>query len=114
MSPLVLPVSLAFASVLGYLGRTLKLWGILPLSIYAPQLDFLSAIVTSVGRGIPLSFSLCSNDVQGTYSDYAPLCQEGRAESEYFKDNSYPRRALLLPTRGLPSDPHFAKSIALT
>jgi len=67
--------------------------------------------VTSVGRGIPLSFSLCSNDVQGTYTDFAPLCQKSRAESEYFKDTSYPGRAPLLPMRGLPSDPHFAKSL---
>ena len=69
------PVSLAFVSVLGYLGKTLRLWGILPLSMYAPQLDFLSAVVTAIGRGVPLSSSSCKDDVQGTSNDCAPLSQ---------------------------------------
>ena len=84
VSPTEYPVPLALDSILGYLGDTLKSWGILPLSFRAPRMHFLSAMVTFVGRGIPLPHPRHGKDVGGIYLNPAPQCQSGRAELEYF------------------------------
>ena len=78
------PVSLALDSIMGYLGDTLKSWGILPLSFRAPRMHFLSVMVTFVGRGIPLPLPRHGKDAGGVYSNPAPHCHSGRAELEYF------------------------------
>ena len=72
MEPAEHPVSLALDSILGYLGDTLKSWGILPFSFLAPRMHFLSTMVTFFGRDIPLPPLLHGKDAGGISFNPAP------------------------------------------